>query len=142
MVDEVHTRHHHWVIRASRASCALGELGLVAPDDSYGRHHHHFLGFSSLLAALRPNVNPLLISVQGGFEVQVGAERRSGERKHESALMREANTCRNKPHTIHTRIHLDVYIPRYGIWTQQLHNNSTFQEQGPADTAYLGGCIL
>ena len=76
MVDGVHTRHHHRVICASRAARALRELGLKTSDDSYGRHHYHLLGLSPFLAALRPDVDLLLISMQGGFGVQVGAEER------------------------------------------------------------------
>ena len=86
MVDEVHTRHHHWVICASRASRALRELGLKTSDDSYGRHHHHLLGLSSFLAALRPDVDHLLISMKGGFGVQVGAEERREKTRVQGGL--------------------------------------------------------
>ena len=86
MVDEVHTRHHHRVICASRASRALRELGLKPSDDSYGRHHHHLLGLSPFLAALRPDVDLPLISMQGGFGVQVGAEERREKTRVQGGL--------------------------------------------------------
>lgn len=81
MVDVIDTRLHQGVVGASRASCAMCELHLVLSNDSYRRHHHHFLRLPSRLTALRPNANSLLIFMQSGFEVQVGAVKRGAERK-------------------------------------------------------------